>query len=92
MKAKGASGHFDRHIRRLTEWLEPGALNEGTARAFAEDMGLALQGAALYGVAPDFVFDAFCNARLDPETKSYGYGATDAIFDAVAIIARAAPF
>ncbi|MCB2114526.1 MAG: acyl-CoA dehydrogenase family protein [Parvularculaceae bacterium] len=92
MKAQGANGHYDRHTRRLNEWLEPGALNEGTARAFAEEMGLALQGAALYGVAPDFVFEAFCNARLNPDARSYGYGASDARFDAEALIARAAPF
>ena len=92
MKAQGANGHYDRCAKRLTEWLEPGALNESSARAFAEDMGLALQAAALYGVAPDYVFDAFCNARLDPETRSYGYGATDALIDEAALIARAAPF
>ncbi len=55
-------------------------------------MGLALQGAALYGVAPDFVFEAFCNARLDPDARSYGYGASDAMIDTGALIARAAPF
>jgi putative acyl-CoA dehydrogenase len=91
-RAQGANVHFDACARRLTDWLEPGALNESTARAFAEDMGLALQGAALRDVAPDFVFDAFCNARLDPETRGYGYGASDAVFDTDGLIARAAPF
>ncbi|MFZ5617237.1 MAG: acyl-CoA dehydrogenase family protein [Pseudomonadota bacterium] len=91
-KAQGSNGHYDRCAKRLAEWLEPGALNEFSARAFAEDMGLALQGAALYGVAPDYVFDAFCNARLDPEARSYGYGASDALIDADALISRAAPF
>lgn len=91
-KAQGTNGHYDRHAKRLAEWLEPGALNEGSARAFAEDMGLALQAAALFGVAPDYVFDGFCNARLDPEARSYGYGASEALIDAPALIARAAPF
>lgn len=91
-KAQGSNGHYDRCAKRLAEWLEPGALNEFSARAFAEDMGLALQGAALYGVAPDYVFDAFCNSRLDPEARSYGYGASDALIDVNALIARAAPF
>jgi putative acyl-CoA dehydrogenase len=91
-KAQGSNGHYDRHAKRLAEWLEPGALNESSARAFAEDMGLALQGASLYGVAPDFVFEAFCNARLDPDARSYGYGASDARIDEAALIARAAPF
>jgi putative acyl-CoA dehydrogenase len=91
-KAQGANAFYDRHAKRIAEWLEPGALSESTARAFAEHMGLALQGAALYGVAPDYVFDAYCNARLDPDAKSYGYGASDAAIDAAALIARAAPF
>jgi putative acyl-CoA dehydrogenase len=91
-KAHGANSYYDRHAMRLSNWLEPGALNEGTARAFAEDMGLALQGAALAGTAPDYVFDAFCRGRLDPEARSYGYGASDAAIDADALISRAAPF
>lgn len=91
-KAQGANGHYDRHMKRIAEWLDPGALNEGTARAFAEDAGLALQGAALYGVAPDYVFEAFCNARLDPDARGYGFGAADAVIDDDALIARAAPF
>ncbi|MEZ5922002.1 MAG: acyl-CoA dehydrogenase family protein [Parvularculaceae bacterium] len=91
-KAQGANGNFDRHAKRLTEWLEPGALAEHSARAFAEDMALALEGAALYGVAPDYVFDAFCNLRLDPEARSYGFGASDARMDVEAIISRNAPF
>jgi putative acyl-CoA dehydrogenase len=91
-RAQGANTHFDACARRLTGWLEPGALNESTARAFAEDMGLALQAAALRDVSPDYVFDSFCNARLDPETRGYGYGASDAVIDVDNLIARAAPF
>ncbi len=91
-RAQGANGHYDRHMKRVAEWLEPGALGETSARAFSEDLGLALQGAALYGVAPDYVFDAFCATRLDPEARSYGYGASNAPIDAAAIIARNAPF
>jgi putative acyl-CoA dehydrogenase len=55
-------------------------------------MGLALQAAALRDVSPDYVFDGFCNARLDPETRGYGYGASDAVIDVDNLIARAAPF
>lgn len=91
-KAQGSNGHYDRHMMRVAEWLEPGALSEGSARAFAEDVGLALQGAALYGVAPDYVFEAFCNARLDPDARRSAYGAADAVADDDALIARAAPF
>lgn len=89
--AKGENAHFDRHIALLDKWFEPGVLTEGTARAFAEDMALALEGAALRKTAPDFVFDGFCNARLDADNKSLIYGAMTAKIDAGKIIERAAP-
>ena len=88
--AYGRNTHFDRHADRLDRWFKSGALNEGTARGFAEDMALALQGAALAGAAPEPVFDGFCAARLDAETRSYVYGAVSSV-DASAIIARARP-
>jgi putative acyl-CoA dehydrogenase len=90
--AHGANRHYDAHVRRLTQWLEPGALNEGAARTFVEDVGLALAGAALKRTAPDFVFDAFCNARLDANARRAHYGATDALVDLDSLIQRAAPF
>ncbi len=89
--AGGANRNLDRHISLLDEWFRPGALNEGTARAFAEDMALALEAAALRETAPDFVFDGFCNARLDPDNRSYAYGAVTAEIDARHIIERALP-
>jgi len=89
--AKGANAHLDRHIARLDDWFKPGALSEGTARAFAEDMALALEAAALSTTAPDFVFDAFCNARLDAENRSLAYGALTVKHDARKIIDRAYP-
>ncbi|MBI1393974.1 MAG: DNA alkylation response protein [Alphaproteobacteria bacterium] len=97
VKARGRNAKFDAHAKRLMGWLDPGALNEGTARAFAEDMGLALAGAALAdstenGGAPEFVFDGYCAARLDPDTRGYGYGASDALVDEHSLIMRAAPF
>ncbi|MBL4619668.1 MAG: acyl-CoA dehydrogenase family protein [Marinicaulis sp.] len=90
--ARGNNAHLDRHITQLEDWFIPGALNEGTARAFAEDMALALQAAALHQSAPDTVFDGFCNTRLDPEARSLAYGAITAKIDAVQIISRASPF
>jgi putative acyl-CoA dehydrogenase len=89
--AKGANTYLDRHITALERWFEPGALNETTARAFAEDMALALESAALVQTAPDYVVDGFCKARLDPEHKSFIYGAMTAKIDARAIIDRARP-
>lgn len=91
MAARGASAHLDAHIAALEDWLKPGALNEGTARAFAEDMALALQAAALVKSAPDFIFDGFCNARLDAANKSLAFGALTANIDARAIVERAMP-
>lgn len=89
--SKGANAHLDRHIDLLDKWFEPGALNEATARAFAEDMALALEAAALRQSAPDYMFDGFCNARLDADNKSLVYGAVTAKIDAAKIVARAAP-
>lgn len=84
------NAHLAAHVRRLEGWFEPGALNEATARAFAEDMALALEAAALRISAPDFVFDAFCAARLDEQERSLAYGAVTAKIDAARIVARAA--
>lgn len=89
--AKGGNTHLDNHIAKLDDWLKPGALNESSARAFAEDMALALQAAALSQSAPSTVFEGFCNARLDANNRSYIYGAMTAKIDARAIIERARP-
>ncbi len=91
-EAQGANAHFDAHARTLSDWLAPGAMAPHNARRFAEDMGLALAAAALYRTAPDYVFDGFCAARLDPTARRTGYGAGAAMLDENAIIARAAPF
>ncbi len=88
---KGQNAHLDRHVTRLDGWFKPGALNEATARRFAEDMALALSAAALAQTAPDFVFDGFCAARLDPGARSLAYGATGAVINSRALIDRAAP-
>jgi putative acyl-CoA dehydrogenase len=90
-RAKGAHPAFDRHVELLEQWFEPGALAEARARAFAEDMALALQAAALRQIAPDRTFEAFCGLRLDPDNRSLAYGAITAPLDARAIIDRASP-
>jgi len=91
LAARGANPALDQHLARLDNWMKPGALNEATARAFAEDMALALCAAALKQTAPDYVFDGFCNARLDGAQRSYAYGGVTAKIDARAIIDRANP-
>ena len=89
--AKGANKQLDAHIAALDDWFKPGALAEATARAFAEHMALALQAAALKNTAPDFIFDGFCNARLDPKNRSLAYGAITAQVDQQRIVDRATP-
>ncbi|MEL6362775.1 MAG: acyl-CoA dehydrogenase family protein [Pseudomonadota bacterium] len=89
---QGANPHYDAHARRLTSWLNPGAINEATARRFAEDMGLALAASSLKGTAPDYVFEGYCATRLDTNARGLGFGASDALIDEPALIARAAPF
>jgi len=89
--ARGANSHLDAHIAALDGWLKPGALNEATARAFAEDMALALSAAALKETAPASVFESFCNARLDGSKRSLAYGAVTAAIDARDIVERALP-
>ncbi|GJL92279.1 acyl-CoA dehydrogenase family protein [Hyphococcus sp.] len=88
---KGQNTHLDRHLAQLEAWFKPGALNEATARAFAEDMALGLSAAALAQSAPEPVFEGFCNARLDPEERSLAFGAVTAKIDARAIVERAMP-
>lgn len=73
--ARGAHPAFDSHLARLERWRSPGALNEATARAFAEEMGLALQAVALTHAEPSFVFEGYCAARLNLENRSLVYGA-----------------
>lgn len=92
MTAQGVNRFYDAHLKRLDDWFKPGALHEGAARAFAEDMALALQAAALHRAAPDYVFDGFCAARMDPEHRSLAYGALTAQLDTAAIVERASPF
>lgn len=87
--ANGQNLIFDRFSSRLENWLKPGALSESTARRFAEDIALMLQASSLAKVAPDFVFDGFCQARLDPENRSLVYGALPATVDQTSIVKRA---
>ena len=88
---RGRNGHYDAHIERLYGFLKPGALHEGTARSFAGAMARALQAAALARSAPDFVFNGYCETRLDPARPGFVYGELPESVDQDAIIARARP-
>ena len=89
--AMGRNSLYDQHCEKLQEFMEPGALHEGTARAFAQEMALALQGAALSESAPGFVFDAFCRQRLSPGGRGFMYGDVDPEIDQGALVERAMP-
>lgn len=89
--ASGINALYDRHCADLGRFREAGALHEGSARAFAQSMALALQGAALARSAPDFVFDAFCRQRLDPARRGFVYGDVDPGVDQVRLVERAMP-
>ncbi len=54
-----------RHIKRT--WLGKADIEESEARTFVEQIALALQAALLLDVAPDYVADAFCSARLSSD-------------------------
>ena len=88
---KGAYPLYDSYLEGLEKWFVPGALHEGTARAFVEAHALALQAAALHAYAPDYVFEGFCQARLDPEARHLAYGASTDGIDKARIVARALP-
>lgn len=90
-KPLGRHHAYDAHVRRLAEYLVPGRLHEGSARGFARDAALALQGAALHEIAPDFVFEAFCTQRLDPERNGLLYGDVSKDVDQARLIERAMP-
>lgn len=87
--AHGANRFYDAHLRRLDTWFEPGALGEGSARSFAENLALALSAAALHRLSTAAMFDGYCAARLDTEHRSLAYGAAPAGIDSRAVVARA---
>ena len=90
-KARHAHTYLDHHAKRLDKWLKPKALHEGNARAFVEDLALAMQATALHQSAPTRIFDGFCRTRLDHEGRSLLFGSLPATIDTRRIINRAMP-
>ena len=88
---RGASPLYDSHIDALKDQLGPGQLHEGTARRLAQQLALALQGAALHASAPDYVFEGFCLQRLDPVRRGLAYGDVAGEVNQDAILTRAMP-
>ncbi len=90
-KSRGQNTFLDQHMDGLDRWFKPGVLNEATARAFAEEMALALQATALSQTAPDYVFDGFCTARLNKADRAFVYGAISTSVENEKIVQRAMP-
>ena len=88
-QARGANAALDRAVADVKDRIAHPA-DESGARRLAEVLALALQAAALLAVAPSFVFDGFCAARLG-DRPGLSYGALDAKIDVDAIIERAMP-
>jgi putative acyl-CoA dehydrogenase len=87
--ARGGNDHLDRAVAALKERLAEPA-SEADARSLVEQVGLALQGAALVASAPSFVADGFCATRL-ADRPGLAYGAGTAAIDEAAILDRAMP-
>ncbi|MCW7540635.1 isovaleryl-CoA dehydrogenase [Aquabacterium sp. A7-Y] len=87
--AAGAHPALDALRASLLARIEDG-VSEGEARRLAQDVALAVQAALLRRHAPDFVFEAFCAARLGA-VQGLAFGALPAGLDLDGLIARAMP-
>ncbi|RUO73790.1 isovaleryl-CoA dehydrogenase [Pseudidiomarina sediminum] len=89
-RAAGTDARFDRFVQQLKAQLQqtPQSDWQYHARAFADQMALALQAALLLQFAPHPVADAFCAARLQATTCA-NYGCLPNSIDTHAILARA---
>jgi len=95
--AAGADPRYDAHLKGVKSFLatlDHGAAkkdltpSEWGARAFVEDLAVALQAAVLLRSAPPAVADAFCAGRLGPN-RHRAFGTLPRGVDAEAILARA---
>lgn len=78
--ASGSDRFLDAAIRRLKDQLGGSDVDEANARALAQDMALALQGALLVAHAPAEIAQRFCAARLG-EDRGLCYGTLPSGFD-----------
>ena len=77
-ESRGVHDALDLAIDALKSLLRPTRMSEMNARQFVEQCALTLQGALLARSAPNFVSDAFCNARLQPDRGlTYGTGSLE---------------
>jgi putative acyl-CoA dehydrogenase len=88
--AAGADPRYDAHLEGVKSFFATSSpsVSEWGARAFVEDLAVALQAAVLLRSAPPAVADAFCAGRLGPD-RHRAFGTLPRGVDAEAIIARA---
>ena len=86
--ARGRHAGFDRAADALLRQVD-GVTEEAAARRLARDLALVMQAAQLHRSAPQAVFDAFCDTRLDAAADVYGL--IPARHDLQALIGRAMP-
>jgi len=90
--ARGGNASLDRFVDALHDDIVPMALDEAQARAIAQRVALAVQGALLVRFAPAFVADAFCASRLASDKFAGGvFGALPTGVAVTEIVARAWP-
>jgi putative acyl-CoA dehydrogenase len=65
--------------------------SELEARRLAQDLALTIQAALLYQTAPDAVFGAFCDSRLDGDWGQ-AFGTLGSGIDFDTILKRAQPY
>lgn len=89
-QARDADKRLNRFISRLQDDLANPAEAETRARRIVEAMALALQASLLVRVAPSYVADAFCTARLERNAGN-AYGTLPPNLELTKIIKRAMP-
>jgi putative acyl-CoA dehydrogenase len=88
--AMGAHPALDRMARTLPHRIEE-MTSELEARRLAQDLALTIQAALLYQSAPDAVFGAFCDSRLDGNW-GHAFGTLGSGIDFDIILERAQPY
>jgi putative acyl-CoA dehydrogenase len=88
--SKGAHPALDRIARALPHRIEE-MTSELEARRLAQDLALTIQAALLYQTAPDAVFGAFCDSRLDGNWGQ-AFGTLGSGIDFDTILKRAQPY
>jgi len=91
--ALGRDARFDRHVARLKDSVNERGNPEARARAIAQGIALAVQGAMLLQHTPSYVSEAFCASRFSTEGAFGGgaFGNLPGNTDFGALLARAWP-